>query len=63
MCSNAYYNKSSKVLEVQKSGWYNVSFNLSNDALFELIEPGKSLAKLSSRQTSFHKFPVLFGLS
>ena len=41
-------------------------FNLSNGALFELIAPGvagKSLSKLSSRQTSFHKIPILFGLS
>ena len=40
MCSSAYYNKSSKVLEIQTSEWYKVSFNLSNEALFELIAPG-----------------------
>ena len=40
MCSSAYYNKYRKILEIQTSGWYNVSFNLSNDALFELITPG-----------------------
>ena len=26
-------------LEIQTSEWYKVSFNLSNDALFELIAP------------------------
>ena len=39
MCSSVYYNKSSKVLEMQTSKWYKVSFNLSNEALFELIAP------------------------
>ena len=40
MCSSAYYSKSSKVLEIQTSEWYKVSFNLSNEALFELVAPG-----------------------
>ena len=40
MCSSAYYNKSSNVLEIQTSEWYKVSFNLSNEALFELIAHG-----------------------
>ena len=40
MCSSAYYNKSSTVLGIQTSGWYNVSINLSNDASFQLIVPG-----------------------
>ena len=40
MCSSAYYNKSSKGLEIQTSEWYKVSFILSNEALFELIAPG-----------------------
>ena len=39
MCSRAYYNKSSKVLDGQTSEWYKVSFNLSNEAIFELIAP------------------------
>ena len=38
MCSRAYYNKSSK--EIQTLEWYKVSFDLSNEALFELIAPG-----------------------
>ena len=37
MCSSAYYNKSSKILEILTSEWYKVSFNLFNEALFELI--------------------------
>ena len=40
MCSNASYNKYSTVLEIQTSEWYKVSFNLSNEALFEVISPG-----------------------
>ena len=40
MCSSAYNNKSSRVLEMKTSEWYKVSFNLSNEALFELIAPG-----------------------
>ena len=28
-----------------------------------MASPGKSLSKLTSRQTSFHKIPMLFGLS
>ena len=40
MCSSAYYNRSSKVLEIQTSEWYKVSCNLSNEAFFELIAPG-----------------------
>ena len=40
MCLSAYYNKSSKGLGIQTSEWYKVSFNLSNEALFELIAPG-----------------------
>ena len=40
MCSSTYYNKSSNVLEIQTSKWYKVSFNLSNETLFELIGPG-----------------------
>ena len=40
MCSRPYYNESIKVLEIQTSKWYKVSFNLSNEALFELIAPG-----------------------
>ena len=39
-CSSAYYNKSSKGLEIHTLDWYKVSFNLSNEALFELIAPG-----------------------
>ena len=37
MCSSAYYKKSSKVLEIQTSECYKVSFYLSNEALFELV--------------------------
>ena len=40
MCSSAYYNKSSKVLEIQTSEWYKVTFDLSNEVLFEVIAPG-----------------------
>ena len=40
MCSSVYYNKSSKVLEIQTSEWYKVTFDLSNEALFEVIAPG-----------------------
>ena len=40
MCSSAYYNKSSKVLENLISEGYKVSFNLSNESpLFGLIAP------------------------
>ena len=48
MCSRAYYNKSSEVLEIQNSESYKVSFNLSSEALFELIAPaltGKIIVK------------------
>ena len=49
--------KSSKGLKIQTSEWYEVSFNLSNEALFELIAPGvawKIIVKvdLSSNQFS-----------
>ena len=40
MCSSAFYNKSRNGLEIQTSEWYKVYFNLSNEALFELIAPG-----------------------
>ena len=40
MCSSAYYNKSIKVLEIQTSESYKVTFDLSNETLFELIAPG-----------------------
>ena len=40
MCSSAYYNKSSKSLEIQTAEWYKEPFNLSIEALFELIAHG-----------------------
>ena len=39
MCSSAYYKTASKGLEIQTSEWYEVSFNFTNEALFELIAP------------------------
>ena len=55
-CPSAYYNKSSKVLEIQTSEWYKVSFNLSNEALFELIAPGvawKIIVKVDKSSNQF----------
>ena len=37
MCSSAYYNKSSKELEIQILVCYKASFYLSNEASFELV--------------------------
>ena len=39
VCSSAYYNTSSKVLEILISEGYQVSFYLANEALFGLIAP------------------------
>ena len=37
ICSSAYYNKSSKELEIQTLVCYKVSFYLSNEVSFELV--------------------------
>ena len=67
MCSSDYYNKSSKELEIQNLVCYKVSFYLSNEVSFELVASAvaekKTMSKLATRQSSFHKIAILFGLS
>ena len=66
MCSFAYGNKSINKLEIQTLLCYNMSFYLSNEASFELVASavaGKTMSKMTSRQSSFHKIAILCGLS